>query len=298
MTRSAITSFTGHRGAVYALAPGPGELEFLSAGGDGLVVHWRSSRPDEGSVVVNAGAAIYSLQYHDHSGRLFLGSGGGGLHVIDLVGGHEVKLMQLHRLGIFDITVLPGDRLITAGGDGTLSILDLSTLALIRQIPLCDEKLRGLAITPDGSGIAVACGDGTIRVLDADHFNEVNTIVAHAGGATAVRFHPLKPVLLSGGKDGHLRSWHMAEGYRPIHSIAAHRAAIYSIAFRPDGTELATASRDKTVKRWNAGTMETLSRLDRSSGGHSHSVNAVLWMGNLLISAGDDRLVLASDHSG
>jgi WD40 repeat protein len=166
---------------------------------------------------------------------------------------------------------------------------------------LCDTKLRDLALPPDGAWLAVACGDGCVRVLDTDLFNEHATIEAHgtaamAGephGATAVAWHPHKPVLLSGGKDGHLRAWHATDRFRRVQDIAAHKGGIYRIAFDAQGARLATASRDKTAKLWDARSLDPLARLDLRAGGHTHSVNDVLWCGGAWLTCGDDRRVIA-----
>ncbi|PSR03495.1 MAG: hypothetical protein BRD50_05840 [Bacteroidetes bacterium SW_11_45_7] len=57
----------------------------------------------------------------------------------------------------------------------------------------------------------------------------------------------------------------------------------------------ASASRDKTVKLWDAETFELLKVLDNKKfEGHVHSVNKLLWSHehDLLISCGDDRSVI------
>jgi len=137
-----------------------------------------------------------------------------------------------------------------------------------------------------------------------DLFNELHTLPAHqvaaapgvdasATGATALALHPQKPVLVSGGKDGHLRTWRTDQGFGALLELPAHKASIYRIAFSPDGNLMATASRDKTAKLWDASTLAPVGRLDRSAGGHTHSVNALLWCGATLITAGDDRRILA-----
>ena len=74
---------------------------------------------------------------------------------------------------------------------------------------------------------------------------------------------------------------------------SAHEAGIYAVAFSADGTRLATAARDKTAKVWDAGTLDPLVRLDRAAGGHTHSVNALLWLGDTLVTCGDDKRIVA-----
>ena len=296
-------TFSGHRAPVYALVQGEYPGRFLSGSGDGSVVLWQVDRPDEGELLVNVGQAVFSLLITENGRILLIGTEGGGLHVVDLATRRERQHLDVHRRGLFSILSLPGGRVACAGGDGTLSIWQLDErvprLELLRHIPLVEEKLRDLALAPTGDRLAVACGDGTLRILDTGLFNEHHTLDAHRGkaegttGAGCVAYHPSKPVLLSGGKDGHLRTWHVAEEHRPLRSIAAHKGGIYRIAIDSHAHRIATASRDRSAKIWDAATLDPVARYDRAAGGHTHSVNAVFWIGDTLITGSDDRTIKA-----
>lgn len=284
--------FTGHTGAVYALADGTRPRAFLSAGSDGHVVEWDLDHPDAGKALVRVGQIVYVLRREGP--WLYVGTSSGSLHVVDLVARREVQLLQLQQKGIHALVRMPDGGLACAAGDGTLALFSgTEQLRTERHFPLCDAKLRDLALSTDGRLLAVACGDGTVRLLDTVNLNELHTIEAHAGGALCVAFHPTKPALLSAGKDGHLRLWRTDDGMRAMLALPAHKAAIYRIAFAPDGRTFATAGRDKHVKLWDARTFDPLGRIDRTMGGHQHSVNTLHWADNLLVTAGDDRQVLA-----
>jgi len=287
----APTRFTGHKGPVYALCDASETNHFLSGSGDGSVVRWNLKEPATGITEARIGRAIFALHRRDHV--LFIGDEDGGLHVTDLITRQETQLERAHVKGIFAIKELTGDRLAVAAGDGSLSIWkqDGQRIALQRKIPLTDEKVRGLAVSADATQLAVACGDGSIRILDTMDLNERFTLPGHDIGANCVAWHPTKPVLVSGGKDGHLRLWRTDEGFQQLHAFPAHKDTIYRLAFSPDGMHCATASRDKSAKLWDGNSFDLLRKLDRSAGGHGYSVNAVLWMGN-------DRLITASDDKG
>lgn len=286
--------FTGHRGAVYALQGTSNPNLFLSASGDGKVVRWDRRMPDHGETVADALKPIYTIHYDRDRKLLFLGNSEGGLHVVDLAEGEELRHLHAHRLGIFRIVPLGSERIVCSGGDGTISVWKVPSMELERQIPLSEEKVRGLATNPDGSLLAVASLDGRVHVLDTQDLNTRHVMDAHERGAASVCWHPSKPVLISGGRDGHLRFWRSDDAFTPLQSIPAHRANIYGIAFSPDATLCATASRDKSVKLWDAATFDPFDRFELKQGGHTHSVNAVHWCANgTLLSAGDDRTVRA-----
>ena len=298
MTWRPLTTFSGHRGSVYALHAGDRPGTFLSAGGDGQVVRWRIDQPDHGELIATVDEAIFSLHLLHDRNVLLVGKEGGGLHVLDLAGRREARLIEAHRKGLFAIIPLTNEQLACSGGDGAITIWETRTMDLLRTIPICEGKVRGMAVSHDGTRLAAACGDGTVRVFDTTDMNEHFTLEAHAEGAQSVAFHPHKPVLISGGKDGHLRFWHAGEGFRTLHAIAAHKAGIYSIAFSSPGHHCATASRDKSTKLWDAASFDLMQRLEPATG-PARSVNALLWKGDMLLCAGDDRLITGwSANSG
>lgn len=294
-TKSA--TFTGHRSGIYTLAHGDRPRTFFSSGGDGQVVRWSLDAPDHGELVATVDSAVFALHHDARRSLLFIGKQDGGIHVIDLAGRREVRAIVAHRNAVHAFRALGPDRLASCGADGVLNVWRSPTMELERSIPIIDGKLRAMAVTPDGRSLAIACGDGTVRMLETHDMNEVRTIDAHEVGSTSLAWHPEKPVLCSGGKDGHLRLWPAGTNV-PVLSFPAHRTSIYAIAFDPTASICATASRDKSAKLWDARTWDPVQRLDRTAGGHTHSVNALLWSDGALITAGDDRGILAWDQNG
>jgi len=75
--------------------------------------------------------------------------------------------------------------------------------------------------------------------------------------------------------------------------VKAHLFTIHALAVSELGW-LASGSMDKTVKVWDRNNGALLKVIDREkypSRGHSHSVNALCWVGRLLASAGDDKII-------
>ncbi len=284
-------SISEHAGAVYSVAEGSKAHTFFSASADRHVVEWNVETGQQEPFVVKLEAAVYAILFSQKFQLLFIGNSNGGIHVIDYLSKKEIKYFTTHTNGIYDFAIDPkSDQLQVAGGDGFLSVWDISSLQLVRNIPLGNIKLRQLALNVEANILAVACGDGSVRILDLDFLNEKEKIIAHQGGATAVAWHTAKQVLVSGGKNAHVSIWNVSEEFVNVLSLPAHNYAIYSIVFG-EGV-CATSSRDKSIKIWDAQSFEPIQRMDAKAGGHSHSVNKLLYVKDLLISCSDDRKII------
>ena len=167
-------------------------------------------------------------------------------------------------------------------------------MSLIQIKKLCNEKVRNIDFNYFTSEIAVASGDGNIRIFDINTLQEKKVFVSHRLSSNVVRFSPDGKVLLTGGRDAHLNIWEVGK-YEIIKSIPAHNWAIYDIAYSPNSKLFATASRDKTIKIWDSNTFQLLKVINKAKqGGHLNSVNKIIWStyNNYLISSGDDRAIL------
>lgn len=286
--------YTGHIGSVYALCD---DLHggFISGAGDRIVARWDIRNPSDGDLIVRAGDAVYSLHLNPHKNTLLVGTGNGGIHVIDLNARKEQHLLQLHEGSVFSINASPDNKFIcTTGGDGLLNILQADDLNIVQRLRLTESKLRTLIFHPTQPLALAGCGDGTIVQIDTHTWRPLQRIAAHEPGfsVNCLCFSPDGKFLLSGSRDAHLQLYE-TESMKSVMRIPAHNYAIYAISFDPSGKYFATASRDKTVKLWNYASMEVIARLEGNDGkGHINSVNTLLWLkSGHLLSAGDDRAI-------
>ena len=291
-----VAHLQGHASAVYALAEGLKENLFFSGGSDKIVAEWNLETFVPEDFAIKLEAPAYSFVYVKEKEIILVGNGSGGIHIIDLIQKKEIKLLQHHSGPVFDLKYsIVNNAFYAASADGSISTSSLETLLHLKTIKLCTQKVRDLAINSDESRLAVACGDGSIRIFELVDFKQVYGFPAHELSANAVKFHPDGEHLITGGRDAHLNIWDVLDNYRIIKSIPAHNYAIYSIEFSPHLPYFATASRDKTIKIWDTQSFDLLLRLDKLHfKGHTHSVNKLLWskFKNYLISAGDDRVIM------
>jgi WD40 repeat protein/serine/threonine protein kinase len=121
------------------------------------------------------------------------------------------------------------------------------------------ERLNGL--TPEGQEADLRRFEwGFLRRLSQ---LDLRTMVGHRGPVWAVAMDPTERLLASGGEDGTVRVWNIAQGSE-VHVFLEHTGRVGCLDFAPGGRRLASGGSDGTVRLWDAiagGQGETLARL-------------------------------------
>ena len=125
-----------------------------------------------------------------------------------------------------------------------------------------------VAIAPDGSWLASAGEDGTVRIWDVATGQERAALTGHAGTVAAVAIAPDGSWLAAGGGDGTVRIWDVATG-RERAALTGHTSGVVAVAIAPDGSWLASGGEDRTVRIWDVATEPGTGRpgrADRAAG--------------------------------
>lgn len=279
-----------HSSAVYALAYDAQRGVLFSGGADQVVAAWDGELQQQTAMTIRTSAPIYSLCFVQAHRTLFIGLNDGSLHGVHMDQRAEITAVREHTSAIYTMVYDEiNDWLWSANGDGILSIRQAHDAAKVRNIPFSTEKIRQLALSPDGRMLAVA-GE-RVWIIDTAFANPQHTYLGHEGGATAVCWHPTKKALISGGKDGHIRVWSTVSGEELL-AFPAHRFAIYRLAFDASQRILISTSRDGTIKMWDQESLDHMLTIDKSARAHTHSVNALVIDQKGLFTAGDDRKII------
>jgi WD40 repeat protein/class 3 adenylate cyclase len=185
-------------------------------------------------------------------GRRIAWSSDSGAAIVDVETGRKVSF-EGHVSGVHNLVVSPdGERVAMVSQDQTARVWNARTGQQELKIGL-DTNGRDVAFSPDGSMLAVAEADpgvSAIRLWNANTGEEIRTLVRPGPFANAVGFSPDGRFVAGGLGDGTLHVW--AVDGRSVFSVAAHGGEITSLAFDPTGSRIATASRDRLVKIWDA----------------------------------------------
>ena len=289
-----LKTLEGHKAPIYALCEGAEPHLFYSAGADQQVVLWNLKTLKVEKVVSKAPTTVISLLFIKSLNYILIGQVEGGVHVIDLNAGKEIKYLKLHAHYIFDMLfIAEKNELVCSSGDGSISVWSVPKFEVLYHKKISSKKNRKMDYSANRNELAVASGDGKVFLFNANDWSINNVLESFKSAVDAVKYNSKKKSLLIGEKDALLHEYNF-EGNKIGDALAAHYWAIYEIDFSPTGNLFATVSRDKTVKIWDAANLKVLKRFEGlKDNGHTHSVNSMFWSAynNRLVSAGDDKTI-------
>lgn len=284
-----LHTFLGHNDSIYTLEE-INDHQFVSAGGDGMIVRWDLKTPDEGEVIIKVPGSVYAIAYDDADGHLYVGQNNEGVHKINLSSKKEESSIQLGDHQIFDVKVIQ-DKIWVGLSNGELVSLT-KDLQVINKLKLSTDRIRSIDFY--GKSFAVGFSDNMTRIIDAGTMEVTYELKGHKNSVFVSKYHPSGKYLVSAGRDAHLKVWDTLENYVLRESIAGHLYTINHLTFSKEGRYFVTGSMDKAVKLWDAHNFRLLKVLDKHRhAGHGNSVNKLLWMNyrDLLVTCSDDRSI-------
>ena len=192
--------------------------------------------------------------------------------------GDEVRAVALNRSATL---------LATASVDSMVRVWEVPSGNLRYAFKHDDRaEVTDVQFAPQGNLLLSAAEDGTARLWDVDH-NEELLVLKHNASVVAGHFSLTGDFMVTASEDGTARVWDVGTGL-PVSEPLRHDEAVKAAVFSPDDSYVLTASEDNTARLW-----EARSGLMVHSWGHSDPINDVTFSpdGKLAVTASDDKTV-------
>ena len=288
-----IAHLSGHKDSIYALTYALHEKSMYSGSADGMVVRWNPFKEADGHLVMKCPTPVYSLCVNTLN-IIIAGTREGNLHIGDLNLIKEIKWIQAHEGGIFDI--LPyKNGILTLSEDGSIAHWD-EQFQLQFRIKVATKSLR-IGRFKNEHTLIVGSSDHSIYQVNLQTQHIEQEYHAHTNSVFALAYQPHSANFYSGGRDAQLIKWEMESGKHE--KIPAHLYHINALDIHPTAPLMISGSMDKTIKLWDLTNFKLIKVIDyERHQSHLNCVNKVLWIDtNHFISCSDDRTIMVFELS-
>jgi WD40 repeat protein len=222
---------------------------------------WRfHDGPDAFRKLVGHKKEAWSLAFSPDGTLLASGADDHTIKLWDVETGHEMLTFRGHDQTVTSLAFFPdGHRLASVSLDGSVRIWNLTRegrdpgLLSARSTELAhySEKLRALAIAPDGQRLAVAGSrsQGKIHVWDLRKSDVSFELTGHGHSVFALAYSPDSSLLASASEDQTVGLWDTKTG--ELCDMKPLDACLRTVAFSTDGQLLAAGGDPRVVTIWS-----------------------------------------------
>jgi WD40 repeat protein len=204
---------------------------------------------------VQADSADANAAASSPDGKRVLTGGSDGIALVwDLASRRPVARLR-GRAALLAARYSPGGERIALGfADGSVIATDGSLADPRVLLRATGQQVNGLAFSGDGRRIAVALGDGTVRLLAGGSTGRrPERIAGHDGAVLGVDISRDGSRVVSAGEDGAVRLWNSDDG-TPMATLRRGGPPERDVAFSPDGSRILGVGDDRRFTVWNART--------------------------------------------
>jgi len=239
----------------------------------------------------------YSAAAYSRGGRQLALAKTGGFEVWDTT--HQALLRSVTGLPgkVNAVRFSPdGAQVVAATGvtglRGVAQLFETSTGKLLREFGGHTDILYDAEFSPDGTLLATAGYDRSIRIWNVADGVLVRTIDVHKGAIFDLAWHPAGKVLASASADETVKLWRVADGLR-LDTLNQAQGELMSVAFTPDGDHILAAGADKRIHLWRLVSRDApaLNPVVHSRFAHENAIHAfaISSDGRFLLTSADDR---------
>lgn len=234
------------------------------------------------------------------------------MKIYDYESGQYERTLKGHTNSVQDIAFdKTGTTMASCSADMTIKLWNFEAFECIKTLRGHDHNISSVTFTPAGDYLVSASRDKTIKIWETSTGFNIKTIEGHSDWVRKARLSPDGSLLCSAGNDQTVRVWSFSTKDVPCKfEIREHEHVIETLEWAPvtagaaintlvhgegakgevlSGPFFATASRDKSIKLFDASTGQCLFTFL----GHDNWVRALRFHpgGKYLLSSSDDKTI-------
>lgn len=292
-TGRCLHSHYGRVSHTWSVVVRPGTDQFVTGSEDHHIRIWTVRRNRPLRDLAGHSGRIWAVAC-SHDGRLIAsGSEDHTAKLWDAERGRCLRTLHGHRSGVWSVAFSRhGRRLITGGDDGAVRIFDVDSgepLPLFRREDFHRNRIRSVACSQQLDLAASGGEDRTVRLWDLSS-GECTASTPHRRRINAVSFHPTRPLLATGSKDGTIVVQRVP-AWEPEHRLhhPGEDNYVWTVAFHPEDPLLATGGEDHRVYVWDLSSETVAATLE----GHRHRLKSLAFdpRGRFLVSTSEDGFI-------
>lgn len=321
---TALQTLGGHLGDVGSVVFSPDGKLVASTSSDGMVRLWDAATGAAMQTLqmLEGHSDYLGIVAFSPDGKLVASASDECMATLwDVATGAALQTLEGHSDRVGAVAFSPNGKLIaSASDDCTVRLWNVATGAVMKTLRGHLSMVSDVVFSPDGKLVASASNDRTIRLWGAATGAELQMLEGHSDFVTNIAFSPDGKIVASASPDRTIRLWDTAAGaalqteqtlddhssdaidrvFSPAGKLVSafdystvrvwgYSSDVIDIAFSPNRKLVASASRNCTVRLWDATTGAALRMLM----GHSHWVNDIEFSpdSKLVASASSDDTV-------
>lgn len=277
------------RGQPIVLGGDPKGKNFLYCNGNSVIIR-NIDNPAISDVYTEHSCAVNVAKYSPSGFYIASGDSSGKVRIWDTVNKEHILKNEFQPIAgpIKDISWSADSQRIVVVGEGRERfghVFMAETGTSVGEISGQSKPINSCDFRPARPfRIVTGSEDNTIGIFEGPPFKFKKTKQEHSRFVQAVRYSNDGKYFASGGFDGKvfLYDGSTSDLISEIGS-PAHKGGVYGVAWKPDGTQLLTASGDKTCKLWDIETKELVAEFVMGNTVDDQQVSC-LWQGEHLLS--------------